>query len=86
VILCIESNTATRKRVCDLLNRKRILGVSSYNEILEMLVKFRNNIALIVANIRLLTEILLKGTLFRLCHKLYIDILPIIALYKRRDV
>jgi len=50
-----------------------------------MLAKFKNKIALIIANIRLLREILVKGTLFRLCQKLYIEIPPIIALYKRGD-
>jgi hypothetical protein len=85
VILFIEPNTIIRKRVCDLLTRERILGVATYNESLEMLAKFRNKIALIIANIRLLREILIKGTLFRLCQKLYIEIPPIIALYKRGD-
>ncbi|MBN2621352.1 response regulator transcription factor [candidate division WOR-3 bacterium] len=85
MILFIEPNTAIRKRICDLLTRERILGVTTYNESLEMLAKFRNKIALIIANIRLLREILIKGTLFRLCQKLYIEIPPIIALYKRGD-
>jgi hypothetical protein len=85
MILLIEPNKSIRKRVCDLLSRERILGVGSYDETLEMLAKFRNNIVLIVANIRLLKDILTKGTLFRLCNKLYIEIPPIIALYKRGD-
>jgi hypothetical protein len=85
MILFIEPNLTIRKRVCDLLPRERILGVSTYNETLEMIAKFRNNFALIIANIRLFKDILLKGTLMRLCQKLYITIPPVIVLYKRGD-
>jgi len=85
MILFIEPNVAIRKRICDLLPRERILGVATYNETLEMIAKFRNNITLIIINIRLYRDILLKGTLFRLCQKLYIEIPPVIALFKRGD-
>lgn len=85
MILFIEPNLTIRKRVCDLLPRERILGVGTYNETLEMIAKFKNNITLIIANIRIFKDILVKGTLYRLCQKLYITIPPVIALYKRGD-
>lgn len=85
MILLIEPNKRIRKRLCDLLNRERILGVSSYVQTLEMIAKFRNNINIIIANIRLFKNILLKGTLFRLCQKLYIEIPPILVFYRKGD-
>jgi hypothetical protein len=85
MILLIEPNKKIRRRLCDLLIRERIIAVGSYTDTLEMIAKFRNRINLIVTNIRLFKDILLKGTLFRLCQKLYIEIPPILALFRRGD-
>ena len=85
MILLIEPNRSIRKRLCDLLSRERILGVGTYNESLEMLAKFRNQISIIIANIRVLKEILLRGTLMRLCQRLYIEVPPIMGIYRRGD-
>jgi hypothetical protein len=74
-----------KKRLCDLLSRERILAIGSYAEMLEMIAKFKNRINIIIANIRLFKDILLRGTLFRLCQKLYIEIPPILVLYRRGD-
>jgi hypothetical protein len=85
MILLIEPNTKIRKRLCDLLSRERILAIGSYAETLEMIAKFRNRINIIIANIRLFKDILLRGTLFRLCQKLYIEIPPVLVLFRRGD-
>jgi hypothetical protein len=85
MILLIEPNKKIRKRLCDLLSRERILAIGSYAETLEMIAKFKNRINIIITNIRLFKDILLRGTLFRLCQKLYIEIPPILALYRRGD-
>ena len=51
----------------------------------EIVNKFKNNINIIIANIRLLKDILVRGTFFRLCEKLYIEKPPILALYRKGD-
>ncbi|MGB3341420.1 MAG: hypothetical protein WBB37_08065 [bacterium] len=85
MILLIEPNKKIRKRLCDLLSRERILAIGSYAETLEMIAKFKNRINIIITNIRLCKDILLRGTLFRLCQKLYIEIPPILIFYRRGD-
>lgn len=85
MILLLEPNKRIRKRLCDLLSRERILAIGSYAETLEMIAKFKNRINIIIANIRMFKDILLRGTLFRLCQKLYIEIPPILVLYRRGD-
>lgn len=50
-----------------------------------MICKFKDNFDIIIANIRLLNDILSKGTLFRLCEKLYIKIPPILTFYRKGD-
>lgn len=85
MILLIEPNSKIRKRMCDLLSRERILGVGTYPEIYEMMAKFRNNINIIISNIRTLKEILLRGTLFKLCEKLHLEVPPILAIYRKGD-
>ena len=67
------------------MSRERILAIGSYAETLEMIAKFKNRINIIVASIRMFKDILLRGTLFRLCQKLYIEIPPILVLYRRGD-
>jgi hypothetical protein len=85
MILLIEPNKRIRKRLCDLLSRERIIGIESYPQILEMLCKFKENFNLLIANIRLLKEIISKGTIFKLCEKLYIKVPPILAVYRKGD-
>jgi hypothetical protein len=65
-----------------MLNRERIIPVEEKTEILEALVKHRNNFDVMVANIQSLREILAEGILNKLCDKINIKIPPIIAIYK----
>jgi len=85
MILLVEPNIHVRKRLCDLIRRERIIGIDTYPQTLEMVAKFRNNINIIIANIRLLKDILLRGTLFKMCQKLYIEMPPILVLYRKGD-
>lgn len=85
MILFIEPNRKIRKRICDLLSRERIIAVGTYPETLEMIAKFQKRLNIVIANIRVLDDILSKQTLFRLCEKLYIDIPPILAIYRKGD-
>lgn len=85
MILLIEPNKNIRKRLCDLLNRERIIGVDALPQTFEMICKFKNSVHIIIANIRLLHDIVSKGTLFRLCEKLYVEVPPILAFYRRGD-
>jgi hypothetical protein len=85
MILLIEPNRKIRKRVCDLLIRERIIAVGTYAETLEMIAKFQRRFNIIIANIRVLNDILNKKTLFRLCQKLYVDVPPILALFRKGD-
>ena len=85
MILLIEPNRKIRKRICDLLSRERIIAVGSYPETLEMIAKFQKRLNIIIANIRVLDDILSKQTLFRLCDKLRIDVPPILTIYRKGD-
>jgi hypothetical protein len=85
MILFIEPNRKIRKRICDLLSRERIIAVGSYTETLEMIAKFQKRLNIIIANIRVLDEILNKQTLFRLCDKLAISVPPVLAIYRKGD-
>jgi hypothetical protein len=85
MILLIEPNRRIRKRICDLLSRERIIAVGTYAETLEMIAKFQRRFNIIIANIRILDDILKKKTLFRLCQKLCIDVPPILALFRKGD-
>jgi hypothetical protein len=85
MILLIEPNRKIRKRICDLLSRERIIAVGTYAETLEMIAKFQKRLNIMIANIRVLDDILSKQTLFRLCEKLHTDVPPILAIYRKGD-
>ena len=85
MILLIEPNRKIRKRICDLLSRERIFAVGTYAETIEMIAKFQRRLNIMIANIRVLDDILKKETLFRLCQKLAIGVPPILALFRKGD-
>lgn len=85
MILLIEPDKAIRKKLCDLLSRERIIDIDSVQQTLEMVLKFKNNLDVIIANIRLLRKILSNQILFRLCQKLSIKTPPIVGFYKKND-
>ena len=81
----IEPNKTISKRLCDMLDKERIITVTSIPSTLEMIVKFKNSFNLIIANIRILNNMLATGTLTRLCERLYIEIPPILVLHRTGD-
>lgn len=85
MILIIESDIIIRKKLSDLLSKERIIGIDSMQQMLEMICKFKNNINVIVADIRQLHEIISKKVIFKLCDRFHIDTPPIIGIYKDGD-
>lgn len=85
MILLIEPDKAIRKKLCDLLNRERIIGVDSVQQTLEMILKFKDNLNVIIANIRLLREAISRDIISKLCQKLAIETPSIVGFYKRND-
>lgn len=85
MILLIEPDKTTRKNLCDILNRERIIGVGTIAETLEIVCKFQRNLDIIIANIHILAEILGRGTLLKLCEKLHINVPPTLVLYKKGE-
>lgn len=85
MILLIEPDKTTRKNLCDLLNRERIIGVGTIAETLEIICKFQKNLDLIIANIHMITEMLGRGTLLKLCEKLHFNMPPMLVLYKKGE-
>jgi DNA-binding NtrC family response regulator len=85
LILIIESDTAVRKKLSDLLSRERIIGLDSVQQMLEMLCKFKNEVNVIVTDINQLAEIISKKIVFKLCGRLRIDTPPIVGICKGGD-
>jgi hypothetical protein len=81
MLIIIERDAAVRKRLCDLLNRERILGVDTVTAALERLCQFREDIDLIIARIGMAVEIREKQVIKKICDKLYIKIPPIICYF-----
>ena len=73
MILIIETDVTMRKKLSDLLDRERIIGIDSVQQMLEMICKFKNNLNFIVADIHQLHEIISKKAVFRLCDRFHID-------------
>jgi DNA-binding NtrC family response regulator len=85
MIIIIESDIIIRKKLSDLLSKERIIGIDSMQQMLEMICKFKNNINVIVADIRQLHEIISKKVIFKLCDRFHINTPPIIGIYKDGD-
>jgi uncharacterized protein YlzI (FlbEa/FlbD family) len=85
MILLLESNRATRKKLCDLLSKERIIGIDSVQQVIEMICKYKNEIGVIVANIHQLYELFSTETIFKLCQKLSIKTPPILGFFSKED-
>lgn len=83
MILLVEPDKTVTKRLCDLINRERVIGVATISQILEMLAKYKNELNVIIANISLFHEMLSSQVMFRLCKKLAIETPPIVGFYKK---
>jgi len=85
MIILVEQDKEIRKNLADLVSRERLIGVDSIQESLQMILKFKNDLDLIVANVDLLSELLSKHIIERVCQRLSIDVPPIIGIYKEDD-
>jgi len=85
MIILVEPDKDIRKNLADLISRERIVGVDSIQEALQMFLKFRNDLDLVVANVNLLSEMLSKQLIERVCRKLSIAIPPVVAIYKQSE-
>jgi len=85
MILILESDKSLSKKLCDLLNRERIICVDSGQQIVEMVCKYKNDINVIIANNHLLYDIMVHQVILKLCQKLVIEPSPIICYYKKDD-
>lgn len=82
MIILIEPDKDIRKNLADLISRERLIGVDSIQESLQMILKFKNDLDLIVANVNLLSEMLSKHIIERVCQRLSIGLPPVIGIYK----
>lgn len=82
MILLVEKDTLIRKKLCDILNRERIIGVATKQQVLEALVQHRNKLKVLIVNAFLLSEILSEETILKLCLRLSITVPPIVVLFK----
>lgn len=85
MIILAEPDKEVRKNLADLISRERVIGVDSIEKCLQLFLKFKNDLDLVVANVNLLAEMLSKHLIERVCEKLSIGIPPIIAVYKKAD-
>jgi hypothetical protein len=85
MIILIEPDKEVRKNLADLVSRERLIGVDSIQESLQAMLKFKNDLDLIVANVNSLSEMLSKHIIDRVCQRLSIGIPPIIAIYKEGE-
>lgn len=85
MIILVEPDKDVRKSLADLVSRERLIGVDSIQESLQVILKFKNDLDLIIGNISILSEMLSKHIIERVCQRLSIGIPPIIAIYKEGD-
>ena len=85
MIILIEPDKNVRKNLADLLSRERLIGVDSIQQCLQMILKYKNDLDLIVANVNLLSEMLSKHIIERVCQRLSIGLPPVIGIYKHGE-
>jgi hypothetical protein len=85
MIILIEPDKDVRKNLADLISRERLIGIDSIQESLQVILKFKNDLDLIVGNVSILSEMLSKHIIEKVCQRLSIGIPPIIAIYKEGD-
>jgi hypothetical protein len=85
MIILVEPDKDVRKNLADLISRERIVGVDSIQEALQMFLKFKNDLDLVVANVKLLSEMLSKQLIERVCQKLSIAVPPLVGIYGESD-
>ncbi len=82
MIIFIEKDILTRKRLSDLLVRERVIGVDTAQQALEIGIRYKDNLDLFVSNIQSFKVLTTNKILTRFCKKLGIDLLPVLAFYR----
>ena len=82
MIIFIEKDILTRKRLSDLLVRERVIGVDNAQQALEIGIRYKDNLDLFVSNIQNFKVLTTNKILTRFCNKLGIGLLPVLAFYK----
>lgn len=85
MIILVEPDKEIRKNLADLISRERLIGVGSIQEALQLFLKFKTDLDLVIANVNLLSEMLAKTVIERVCQKLAVNIPPVIAIYKESE-
>jgi signal recognition particle subunit SEC65 len=85
MIILIEPDKEIRKNLADLVSRERLIGVDSIQQCLQMILKYKNDLDLIVANVNLLSEMLSKHIIERVCQRLNIGLPPVIGIFKHGE-
>jgi hypothetical protein len=85
MIILIEPDKEIRKNLADLISRERLIGVGSIQEALQLFLKFKKDLDLVIANVNLLSEMLSKTVIERVCQKLAVSVPPVIAIYKESE-
>lgn len=82
MIVFIEKDILTRKRLSDLLVRERVIGVDTAQQALEIGIRYRHNLDLFVSNIQNFKILTTNKILTRFCKKLCIELIPVLAYYR----
>ncbi len=85
MILLLEADKNLSKKLCDLLDRERIICIESGQQILEMVVKYKNDINAIIANNNQFHEIMAHHVILKLCQKLQLKPPPVVCYYEKND-
>ena len=85
MIILIEPDRDIRKNLADLVSRERLIGVDSIQQCLQMILKYKNDLDLLVANVNLLSEMLSKHIIERVCQRLSIGLPPVIGIFKHGE-
>jgi hypothetical protein len=85
MLIILEKDKNLRKKLCDLLDRERIINCESPTDLLEMLCKFRNQIKVVISRIGFLPGLHAKKLIERICEKLLIEIPAVVGFYTKAD-
>ena len=85
MILLAEEDIKVRKKLCDILDRERIIVAGSSKSVLEALVQHKGKFDIIIANTRLVRGITSNNILSKLCKKINIIVPPIVGIYKKGE-
>lgn len=80
-----EDDIKARKKLCDILNRERIIVAGSSRSVLEAVVQHKGKFNIIIANTRLVHSMTSNNILGKLCKKINIKVPPIVGIYKKGE-